>query len=863
MKNRNGSVRSAQALAPAELLFLFGLLIPGSVALSQPFPSFMLDTTATHVPGSENVGSPRVAFGPDVGLAVWRSEWWVRGALVGLSGSPLDSLQIDIDGVMNGQGTNMSPGVAWGGGRFLVVWADDEAMKYALVAPDGSITTRSVLQDEEWRGSGGLALAFDGTSFLVSWVGGNDTLGRGALFCRVSPDGVVLDRPPRFVAPLAPHEQSGMALCFNRDRYLAAWEDGDPSGGIGVSANFIFPDGSIADSAGFCIRSAGGAGTPAVTHDQDHFLVAWNEWHDPALIRLARVTDSGVVLDTSGVLIDSFSGDPAIVSSGDTTLVAFARDTSEHGDSSTIVAVRIDAALNRLDAAPVRISATSQPGENQGPDEPFVTLCGDDYFVNWDQQVDIWSYRQDYRQVMSRRVSRTGELLDSTPAVLSLGPARQSYPNVASDGENFLGAWPEYRHDSLGRLYYLVQCSRFTADGDRLDPRPIPLGSALYDLAPGVAFGGGCYLVTWQDSSGMWSKRVTPAGVVLDSAPLHMPDMTHAYSCTDAAFGDSFFLVAWIDGNYRLHGCRVTPTGAVLDSTPLLLGGSWYAGFPQVAFDGNNFLVVWRDGGDGGMQRCVRVSQDGVVLDTADITLGPGGGVYYPWNTLDVAFGSGVYFTINNQTGRCCRVSPDGYLIDSVVHPHLPVANVVFDGTDFMLLCQSTDTSGEWLPSLSAMRITPDGRVLDSLPFALVAPDSALPSAHDAAMAINSAGRIAAVFECRERSPYLTQRIRAATFPAIVGIGTQRDVGQPVAFRVQPNPASRLASLSFNLTRAGPVQVTAFDATGRRCASLFSGRMNAGRQTIPLDTRRLTNGVYFLRLEAEAATHSTRLVISH
>ena len=103
--------------------------------------------------------------------------------------------------------------------------------------------------------------------------------------------------------------------------------------------------------------------------------------------------------------------------------------------------------------------------------------------------------------------------------------------------------------------------------------------------------------------------------------------------------------------------------------------------------------------------------------------------------------------------------------------------------------------------------------------------------------------------------------MRAVTFPTL-GIISQRDVAPPVAFRVQPNPASQLASLSFNLTQAGPVRVTAFDAAGRRCASLFSGRMKAGRQTLSLDTRRLANGVYFLRLKTETTTHSTRLVVT-
>jgi len=49
MKNRNGSVSSAQAVAPA-LVALLCLLIPGSAALSQPFPSFMLDSTIVRGP---------------------------------------------------------------------------------------------------------------------------------------------------------------------------------------------------------------------------------------------------------------------------------------------------------------------------------------------------------------------------------------------------------------------------------------------------------------------------------------------------------------------------------------------------------------------------------------------------------------------------------------------------------------------------------------------------------------------------------------------------------------------------------------------------------------------------------------------
>lgn len=100
-----------------------------------------------------------------------------------------------------------------------------------------------------------------------------------------------------------------------------------------------------------------------------------------------------------------------------------------------------------------------------------------------------------------------------------------------------------------------------------------------------------------------------------------------------------------------------------------------------------------------------------------------------------------------------------------------------------------------------------------------------------------------------------------------------RETGQPETSRRDRQLGRRKGQLThgltakpvpgITLTQAGPVEVNVFDAAGRGCASLFSGRMKAGMQTLSLDTRRLANGVYFLRLEAEAATRSTRLVVSH
>jgi hypothetical protein len=196
-------------------------------------------------------------------------------------------------------------------------------------------------------------------------------------------------------------------------------------------------------------------------------------------------------------------------------------------------------------------------------------------------------------------------------------------------------------------------------------------------------------------------------------------------------------------------------------------------------------------------------------------------------------------------------------VLDSLSPSYFDYAQVVFDGTNFMLLCER-DSNNE----LGGMRITPDGQVLDSTPFLLVTTQSASASVRYAAMAANSSGRIGLVSQCYEPLPYLAGRIRAAAFPAI-GIGSERENGQPARFRVLPNPASRMVSLSFGLRQAGPVQVSAFDAAGRRCAVVHSGMMTAGAHSLPFDTRRLANGVYFLRFEAGADTRSARMVVSH
>jgi hypothetical protein len=288
----------------------------------------------------------------------------------------------------------------------------------------------------------------------------------------------------------------------------------------------------------------------------------------------------------------------------------------------------------------------------------------------------------------------------------------------------------------------------------------------------------------------------------------------------------------------------------ILDSVPLLLQtNTEYAENPQVAFDGRNFLVVRNDYND---VRGARVSTAGQLLDTADIDICRGD------QTPVLAYGAGVFLVNDNQHYDAWRVTPEGTLLDSTRHWCSNRAQVGFDGTNFMLLCERRGYDG-----VGAMRITPDGRLLDSTQFLLVSENTGWVLVTDAAMATNSSYRVGVTFPSYQPGQWLAPRIRVATFPAVLGIGSEHEAVQVTRLRALPNPASRMVSLSFGLKQAGPVQVSAFDAAGRRCAVVHSGSLPAGAHSLAFDTRRLANGVYFLRFEAGADTRSARLVVFH
>jgi len=78
---------------------------------------------------------------------------------------------------------------------------------------------------------------------------------------------------------------------------------------------------------------------------------------------------------------------------------------------------------------------------------------------------------------------------------------------------------------------------------------------------------------------------------------------------------------------------------------------------------------------------------------------------------------------------------------------------------------------------------------------------------------------------------------------------------------VAPSPVTGTGRVSFELPRAGSVELVLFDVAGRPVNTLVGGRTEAGRHTTLLDAGKLKAGVYVLRMDAAGVIETRKVVV--
>lgn len=92
----------------------------------------------------------------------------------------------------------------------------------------------------------------------------------------------------------------------------------------------------------------------------------------------------------------------------------------------------------------------------------------------------------------------------------------------------------------------------------------------------------------------------------------------------------------------------------------------------------------------------------------------------------------------------------------------------------------------------------------------------------------------------------------------------QPGTGEPLAFGFAPNisnPIKAYAPITYTTTQSGRVCLKVYDGTGRYVETLVNVAQPAGAKTVNWNVKNITNGVYFLKLEAEGKTAIHKLIL--
>lgn len=369
---------------------------------------------------------PKVAYGGGKFLVVWTDvrEGRIYGARMKPDGTLLDPEGVRLN-TRPAPSFASAPNVAYDGKDFVVVWDSGDGVDGVRVAPDsgrpGPVFT--VITSGEVAGDVGLACSrkLCLVSFSVSSDEGSDI---GAL--RIGPDGRRLDASVLFISRATVTGES--AVAWNGKEFLVVWTDS--SGGLAspdIYGARVKEDGTVLER-GFPIGAAPGMQrTPAVTWTGRRFLVVWGDerggtdWD----VYGARVRSDGRVDDPEGIPISTVPGDqrfPGVAHHNSKSLVVW--DDTRAGISHRVWGARVTESGDVKDPDGFAISG----GEYGNELRPAVAYGSDRFLVPYAaSSVPDAPFTPNF--ILGRRVKHDTRVMD-TPALVFTRSSSEPPPSA-------------------------------------------------------------------------------------------------------------------------------------------------------------------------------------------------------------------------------------------------------------------------------------------------------------------------------------------------------------------------------------------------------------------------------------------------
>ena len=523
--------------------------------------------------------------------------------------------------------------------------------------------------------------------------------------------------------------------------------------------------------------------------------------------------------------------------------------------------------------------------------------------------VTWYDFRSPGSDIYAQRISAAGAPQWTANGVaLCTAVNNQSAPAVISDGAGgAIATWSDFRgtsNDIYAQRISAAGVPQWTADGVALCTATGEQSAPMI-----VSDAGGGAIVTWHDyRSGtnydIYAQRISAAGTpqwTWDGVAL-CAAMSDQYAPTIAPDGGGGAIVTWQDvrsGDYDIYAQRIErfgflgnpePVSAGVRDVPNDQGGrvklSWSASYLDVdpvygVFD----YVVWRSVPPSALTAQLLLAR-GATHDAAEaaadgryLILTNAGADYY-WESVATQMAAGLAgYSIpvatlsdsiaasNPRTAFMVEArsstylssphwfsAPDsGYSVDNLP-PAVPAPFVgqYAAGTTSLHWNRNTeaDLAGYRLYRGTSVGFTPGpGNLLAALPDTGYADAAGAPYIYKLT-AIDSHGN---------------ESLVATLIPSgTVGVADAAPLALSFA-APSPNPARGAATLNYTLSRAGHVQLSVYDAAGRRVQVVRDGELPAGahRESYLLRDetgRDLASGLYLVRLEAEGRVLTRRLI---
>lgn len=626
------------------------------------------------------------------GFYEYESSKDIYGIRLDFAGNLIDSKAIPI---VQTQATQENPRVAWNGTNWLVVYESydvhgagyyyQKSLEAVRVSPAGQVLDANPIKLIGLTPSGfSWALASDGNNWVV--VNQSSSVNSDILAVRISATGTVLDPPTKALVKATYYGRSNFKLAYassvflftfddqyvngvnttsalrfdsnlnllnstlinfldgplaglssNGTQFFAVWDQQLPDFSMAVTGSRVSTTGQKLDGAGKNI-SGNFPNTAYSTIGVVWDGLNWKTtWASNNVVRVARVSTSGTVLDPGGVAVNGpQSGIGAGTGNGGVQLVwaAYANNNqdvqsaniasanvagpnrflsrgtpqqlradvatsgagymvvyrSSSASQNRVLAQPLDAAGNPLTAQPVQLDT----GDNTtGPGSPNVAWNGSLYLVSWSNA----------NGVVAQRLQPNGAKIDASPFVVmnpAFGPA-----DVAALGSDFLVAGRKFGYTP--QIIIAIAVRVRGSDGAVLDTIPLVL-SSNYARTPAVTTLAGKWLVAFHNNV----THDNPAASTLGSFVSTGGTVTNftIHSSFSTAGGNGIFevglaskgdvalmtqsqeLTSGVETDLfaRLINSNGT-VGSVINLTPW--SGNQYR--PKVSWDGSHFIVVYQD----------------------------------------------------------------------------------------------------------------------------------------------------------------------------------------------------------------------------------------------------------------------------